>query len=74
MAKAIINMETRIHELEFELDAQSKHLCKSERTNEALTLAADEDRKNHKRMQDLIDQLQGKVVQKQVLVLNINAF
>ena len=71
--KAMIKMETRIRELEFELDAESKHLRKSERTNKALTLAADEDRKNHKRMQDLIDQLQGKVVQK-VLVLNINAF
>ena len=62
--KAIIQMETRIRELEFELDAESKHLRKSERTNKALTLAADEDRKNHERMQDLIDQLQGKVVQK----------
>ena len=62
--KAIIKMENRIHELEFELDAESKHLRKSERTNRALTLAADEDRKNHERMQDLIDQLQGKVVQR----------
>ena len=62
--KAIIKMETRIHELEFELDAESKHLRKSERTNKALILAADEDHKNHERMQDLIDQLQGKVVQK----------
>ena len=62
--KAMIKMETRIRELEFELDAESKHLRKSERTNKALILAADEDHKNHERMQDLIDQLQGKVVQK----------
>ena len=76
--KAIIKMETRIRELEFELDAESKHLRKSEKMNKALTLAADEDRKNHERMQDLIDKLQGKVEQKSsehmAVVLNINAF
>ena len=83
--KAIIKMETRIHELEFELDAESrrfedvtKNLRKSEKMNKELTLAADEDRKNHERMQDHIDQLQGKVEQKSsehmAVVLNINAF
>merc|ERR1712080_336096 len=47
--KAMIKMETRIRELE------------SERTIKDLTYGVDEDRKNHERMQSLIDQLQGKV-------------
>merc|ERR1712025_828149 len=66
--KAMIKMETRIRELESELDAETrrfgdvnKNLRKSERTIKELTFAADEDRKNHERMQSLIDQLQGKV-------------
>merc|ERR1712072_1327934 len=61
-------METRIRELESELDAEtrrfgdmSKNLRKSERSIKELTFAADEDKKNHERMQSLIDQLQGKV-------------
>merc|ERR1711915_1139090 len=66
--KAMIKMETRIRELESELDAENrrngdicKSLRKSERTIKELTFAADEDKKNHERMQALIDQLQGKV-------------
>merc|ERR1711879_751928 len=66
--KAMIKMETRIRELESELDAENrrhadvtKNLRKSERAIKELTFAADEDRKNHERMQALIDQLQGKV-------------
>merc|ERR1719290_128092 len=66
--KAMIKMETRIRELESELDAESrknadvgKNLRKSERTIKELAFAADEDKKNHERMQALIDQLQGKV-------------
>merc|ERR1712012_162349 len=66
--KAMIKMETRIRELESELDAENrrhadvtKNLRKSERSIKELTCAADEDRKNHERMQALIDQLQGKV-------------
>merc|ERR1712212_619985 len=66
--KAMIKMETRIRELESELDAETrrngdicKNLRKSERTIKELSFAADEDRKNHERMQALIDQLQGKV-------------
>merc|ERR1711942_420358 len=66
--KAMIKMETRIRELESELDAESrrngdicKNLRKSERSIKELTFAADEDKKNHERMQALIDQLQGKV-------------
>merc|ERR1719499_2375466 len=65
--KAMIKMETRIRELESELDAETrrngdicKNLRKSERTIKELTVAA-EDKKNHERMQALIDQLQGKV-------------
>merc|ERR1712179_369012 len=68
MRKAMIKMETRIRELESELDAEtrrfgdvSKNLRKSERGIKELAFAADEDRKNHERMQSLIDQLQGKV-------------
>merc|ERR1719215_1357100 len=66
--KAMIKMETRIRELESELDAESrryadatKNLRKTERKIKELTFAADEDKKNHERMQALIDQLQGKV-------------
>merc|ERR1711936_284292 len=66
--KAMIKMETRIRELESELDAESrrfgdvtKNLRKSERSIKELTFAGDEDRKNHEGMQALIDQLQGKV-------------
>merc|ERR1712076_332202 len=66
--KAMIKMETRIRELESELDAEtrrfgdvSKNLRKSERGIKELAFAADEDRKNHERMQGLIDQLQGKI-------------
>merc|ERR1712165_162481 len=66
--KAMIKKETRIRELESELDAENrrfgdinKNLRKSERSIKELTFAANEDRKNHERMQALIDQLQGKV-------------
>merc|ERR1719516_512024 len=66
--KAMIRMETRIRELESDLDAESrrhadifKNLRKSERTIKELAFAGDEDKKNHERMQALIDQLQGKV-------------
>merc|ERR1712001_542054 len=66
--KAMMKMETRVRELESELDAESrrfgdssKNLRKTERKINELTFAADEDKKNHERMQALIDQLQGKV-------------
>jgi len=66
--KAMIKMETRIRELESELDAEnrklgdaSKYLRKTERKVKELIFASDEDKKNHERMQALIDQLQGKV-------------
>merc|ERR1711945_50816 len=61
-------METRIRELESEMDAENrrfgdaqKNLRRSERKIKELTFAADEDRKNHERMQSLIDGLQGKI-------------
>jgi len=66
--KAMTRMDTRIRELESELDAESrrssdaqKNLRKSERKIKELTYQQDEDRKNHERMQALIDQLQGKI-------------
>merc|ERR1712154_424788 len=66
--KAMTRMDTRIRELESELDAESrrssdaqKNLRKSERKIKELSYQQDEDRKNHERMQALIDQLQGKV-------------
>jgi myosin heavy chain 6/7 len=66
--KAMNKMDSRIRELESELDAENrrfgdaqKNLRRSERHIKELTFAADEDRKNHERMQSLIDQLQGKI-------------
>ena len=66
--KAINKMETRIRELQSELESENrrfsdtlKNLRKSERRIKELTYSADEDRKNHERMQVLIDQLQMKV-------------
>ena len=66
--KAMNKMETRIRELESEMDAENrrladsqKNLRKSERRIKELSYAAEEDRKNHERMQVLIDQLQGKI-------------
>merc|ERR1711997_1283182 len=60
--------ETRIRELESELDAEnrrlgdaSKNLRKSERRVKELAYTMDEDKKNQERMQALIDQLQGKI-------------
>merc|ERR1711872_557133 len=66
--KAIAKMETRIRELESEMDAESrrfgdaqKNLRKSEMRIKELTFQQDEDRKNHERMQALVDQLQAKI-------------
>merc|ERR1712050_763357 len=66
--KAMAKMDTRIRELESELDAENrrfadaqKNLRRSERTVKELTYTQDEDRKNQERMQSLIDQLQGKI-------------
>merc|ERR1711902_206716 len=66
--KAMNKMDTRIRELESEVDAENrryadaaKNLRKSERRIKELAYSADEDRKNHERMQGLIDQLQSKI-------------
>merc|ERR1712048_1338310 len=66
--KAMNKMETRIRELESEVDAEArrmadaqKNLQASERHIKEITYGADEDRKNHERMQALIDQLQSKI-------------
>merc|ERR1712079_727338 len=49
--KAMTRMDTRIRELESEMDAENRRNADSQK----------EDRKNHERMQGLIDQLQGKI-------------
>merc|ERR1719208_596900 len=56
--KAMSKMDTRIRELESEIDAENrrmadaqKRLRKSERKIKELTYQQDEDRKNHERMQ-----------------------
>merc|ERR1719278_765455 len=66
--KAMNKMETRIRELEPEMDAENrrqadtlKNLRRSDRRVNELAFASDEDRKNHERMQSLIDGLQGKI-------------
>jgi len=66
--KAMSKMETRIRELESEMDAETrrnadaqKNLRKSERRIKELSYQQDEDHKNHERMQALIDQLQSKI-------------
>ena len=68
--KSMIKMETRIRELESELVAETRrfggvnnNLREPEKSIKELTFAADEDKKkkNHERMQALIDRLQGKV-------------
>merc|ERR1711981_1209749 len=66
--KAMAKMDTRIRELESVLDAENrrngdaqKNLRKSERTVKELTYTQDEDRKNHERMQALVDQMQSKI-------------
>merc|ERR1719507_1166948 len=66
--KAVTKMETRIRELESELDAESrrlgdgqKNLRKSERRVKELIFAGEEDKKNQERMQALVDQLQAKI-------------
>merc|ERR1719262_1766372 len=66
--KAMTRMDTRIRELESEMDAENrrnadslKNLRKSERKIKELSYQQEEDRKNHERMQALIDQLQGKI-------------
>merc|ERR1719400_2179174 len=66
--KAMNKMETRIRELESEVDAEqrrmadaTKNLRKSERRIKEMSYAADEDRKNQDRMSSLVGDLQDKI-------------
>merc|ERR1712008_292166 len=66
--KAMNKMETRIRELESEVDAEQrrmgdsiKNLSKSERLIKEMSYAADEDIKNKTRMQGPVDGLQDKI-------------
>merc|ERR1712228_289814 len=66
--KAVAKLETRIRELESQLDDEArrhadaqKNLRKCERRIKELTFQSDEDKKNHERMQDLVDKLQQKI-------------
>ena len=66
--KAMNKMETRIRELESEVDAEArrcsdatKNLRRSERRINEISYATDEDRKNQERMSRLIEDLQNKI-------------
>jgi len=66
--KAMNKLESRIRELQSELEAESRrhaegqrNLNKSERHIQELTFSSDEDRKNHERMQSLVEGLQAKI-------------
>ena len=66
--KAITTMESRIRELESEMNAENrrftdaqKNLRKTERHVKELTYTQEEDKKNHERMQGMIDNLQAKI-------------
>ncbi|KAK7078909.1 putative TRAFAC class myosin-kinesin ATPase superfamily [Halocaridina rubra] len=66
--RAMTKLETRITELEAQLDDESrrhsdaqKNLRKCERRIKELTFQADEDKKNQEKMQDLVEKLQQKI-------------
>ena len=66
--KAAAKLESRIHEMENELDSEqrrlgdsTKNLRKSERRLKELEFQSEEDQKQHNHMQDLVDKLQQKV-------------
>jgi len=66
--KALSKLESRIGELEAQLDDESrrhsdaqKNLRKCERRIKELTFQFDEDKKNHEKMQDLVEKLQQKI-------------
>merc|ERR1739846_190862 len=54
-------LEAQAKDMQARLGDAQKNLRKSERKIKELTFQGDEDRKNHERMQALIDQLQGKI-------------
>lgn len=66
--KTIAKLEERIRVMEQDLDTEQRRHCeaqknlrKGERRIKELTFTAEEDRKNHERMQDLVDKLQQKI-------------
>ena len=66
--KAMHKMESRIRELESEVDSEMRRMAdtlkclrKSERHIKEITYSQDEDRKNHEKMQALVDNLQAKI-------------
>ena len=66
--KTIAKLEQRVRELEQEYDNEQrrhseaqKNLRRSDRRCKELAFQAEEDRKNHERMQDLTDKLQQKI-------------
>merc|ERR1719309_1032363 len=66
--KAVSNLEARVRDPEASMDDESrryadanKNLRKCERRIKELTFQADEDKKNHDRMADLVDKLQQKI-------------
>merc|ERR1711970_676067 len=66
--RIIAKLETRVRELETELDAEQrrhaetgKNLRKTDRRLKELAFQAEEDRKNMERMQDLVEKLQAKI-------------
>merc|ERR1719474_518441 len=75
-------METRIRELESEMDAEGrraadaqKNLRRSERRIKELTFAGDEDRKNHERMQGLIKTYKKQLEEaEEIAALNLSKF
>jgi len=67
--KAAAKLESRLRELEAELDAEqrrlgdaSKNVRKAERRIKELDFQYEEDRKQQEHMQDLVDKLQQKVI------------
>merc|ERR1739844_880844 len=77
--KAMTRMDTRIRELESEMDAETrrnadsqKNLRKSERKIKELTYSQDEDRKNHERMQGLIKSYKKQIEEaEEIAALNL---
>merc|ERR1712126_446281 len=66
--RAYAKLEARIHDLEVQFDDETrkhsdaqKNLKKHERTIKDLVFQGEENKKNHERMQDLVDKLQLKV-------------
>eukprot|EP01083_Nonionella_stella_P123123 370797_1 len=66
--KVIAKLETRIREIEVELDGEqrrhsetNKNVAKNERTVREIQFQVDEDKKSQERLSDLVDKLQQKL-------------